>query len=469
MARGWRVLKRPPVAISIGVLLAFGIGAAVFFATRGPDASPTAGPSASPSASSSATPSPSPSPVVSIDANGRALPGFVATDPSLPEALPLPSGIWEKTGPGWVLATYRPSVTVTDDNGDVVSSETTKQVVYLVSPKGERYQALELDVASPIMIDSWSPRETSALVHACDAWGCYFGSGVQMTLDLTTGAMRPVTKPFEHGWVVLTGPDGVRLWAAATEELLGDLYLERDGGFAALDPLWQLTTGFPQLSQTVSPDGTRVGVTYFDASRRYATRAGALSLTTGAVTTFSPLEGDVACSPWHWVGATTLTVWCNDRGDGTDHYFVGDALTGVATPAGAPDYSVFPRVEHNFVAGPGTWAGPFSSTETESMEDYEPTVGIDAGGSVSELVLVDAVGARLEDVWAHEVVESVIYAEGQHESNDVQGVRTVVAYDLASKRQVVLLPAPPGGPTAGSEPEFGSASLTGVTSWAVAR
>src|SRR5690349_21533340 len=92
--------------------------------------------------------SPTPAPSITVDADGRALPGFVTVHQELPPALPAAPGTLETTGPGWSLQTYRPEVApVVTVSGVTPGFEPTVQVVYLVSPEGRRYQLLELDPA----------------------------------------------------------------------------------------------------------------------------------------------------------------------------------------------------------------------------------------------------------------------------------------------------------------------------------
>ena len=81
--------------------------------------------------------------------------------------------------------------------------------------------------------------------------------------------------------------------------------------------------------------------------------------------------------------------------------------------------------------------------------------------------LLDAAGTPLQTVWPSAEANGVAYFVGHQAAVDQGSPETVVAYDLASGRQTVLIPSPPGGPAA----EYGVSDLgraEGVTSWVVA-
>ncbi|MBN2177477.1 MAG: hypothetical protein JW722_07455 [Demequinaceae bacterium] len=193
--------------------------------------------SESPSSSPKASMSPSvltPSPEFTVI--GVSTPGEVTVAPSLLEALPLPEGIWDEAGDGWVLAGYAPSAS------DVPAEH---YVLYLVSPEGQRYQVLELDPDSGWQVLGWEGGESPALMVRRDdqgttEWGF---------LDLDSGRMSIVDTggiDWEyllgvnaHGQYVTRGYDSVA--GESTVQL-------RDRDFALVGTL-------PELGRLWSPGG----------------------------------------------------------------------------------------------------------------------------------------------------------------------------------------------------------------------
>ena len=332
---------------STAVLVIAGVTAAIL--TRGngdANASPEPSPSASASPSNSASPSPSsspsPSPTITIDANGRTLPGFVTVDPSLPDALPLPAGIWDQTGPGWVLATYRPSVSYYDFVGLAADEDMTKQVVYLVNPQGQRYQVLELDVNQPIRIESWLAGESSAIVRECGRWGCISGEGASRALDLRTGTTTLHGTPFQEGEVLLTLADGTRVWAGSVDPV-GGTTIERDGAFTSVGGDWHAFFG--DTSQP-SPNGTYLPLLSFDsdAGNSSTMRTAILTLATGTVTPLPGLDAAGNCWSNFWRSDGLLRVTCYDTAIGTGGAYLVDPKTGNATATGTSE--TYPMVRH---------------------------------------------------------------------------------------------------------------------------
>ena len=102
-----------------------------------------------------------------------------------------------------------------------------------------------------------------------------------------------------------------------------------------------------------------------------------------------------------------------------------------------------------------------------AADGYEHKVGVETDGTPREVPLVDDTGVMLAELKTRAAVDGKVYADGQRESGWLTGPLTVVVYDISMGSQVVLISAPPGGPTFGVSPDR-DVSLWGVTSWVVA-
>ncbi len=457
-----------PTTIIRGGLLA--ILATTMLAGCGSEApAPTASPTVDASASPSATPAPP-------TFTGGVAPGEVTIDPSLPDALPLPDGIWDDTGPGWVLATFRPSVYQwhrDDENAPDLSVEATVQVVYLVSPEGVRYQVLELDPSQAITVESWSAGESRAYVWYCPGTqDNYCDDGSTNILDLGTGAMAPTDAPPGADAVAFTLPGPMRVWTSNAQFIVSPgvdgTFLERNGEFTELGDGWTIQWG-------PSPDGAWLGLDHWEKNGdAYTTTGDALaSLVTGEMVAI-PEPTVIGCGFVEWREGGTLLLNClrDDEQDGItsseDVWFVFDPSTGAMTEIPRPVYSwEEPIVSHNVLVSPGVWAGGYGFGDPE-MWDLDATFGIDDHGTPIEVDIFDANGVRLETTGARTAVGGVVYISGQHAPGDMAGVASVIAYKPATGSQVVLLPEPPRGPTVDFRDAYGGVDVWGVTSWVVA-
>ena len=135
------------VVVGAGVIYGLGLrGAPPISATTSP----------SPSASPSITPSTSPSPS-DTDAAWPGFTGGLTVDPHVPNALPISRGVWASAGPGWAVISYREAWTKddVDDRGP--------QVVYLVSPEGQRYELVNVP-GDTVAVLAWEAGATSVPV-----------------------------------------------------------------------------------------------------------------------------------------------------------------------------------------------------------------------------------------------------------------------------------------------------------------
>lgn len=382
-----------------------------------------------------------------------ALPGEVTIDPGLPQALPLPDDIWDKTGPGWVLATYSPSVVWWNNDTQTLETALTHQVVYLVSPQGDRYQVLELDPHRMIDIESWTASENQAIIRETRLAATEAPAVIEI-LDLTTGAVEPYATPFPDGLVQVRAPDNVRVWDTVD---MG-AFIERDGDFTPIEAGWTL----PFLGAfALSPDDEWVPMVKFKVAGGSESWIGVLSLDSGSVNTFPALDDYGACFPTGWAEASLLSVSCVTDSSGAQRRLGIDVTTGSVT---VNSYTEPPpdayRVERQLWVSPGMWAGKYSIDEPEA--DMTNVIGVDAKGVLTEVVLGDAVGNPFETTHLVSAVNGILYLQGFAGANDSFIAENVVTYDPGTGQQVILLPSPPAGPGSGTDP-----GSWGVTSWVV--
>jgi hypothetical protein len=448
------------VVAALALLVAVG---AIWMATRphNTDAVPTIPPTATPSDE------PSGSPLASPSTTGIAVPGQVTVDASLPSALPLPADIWSKTGPGWVLATYSPAVITYagDANGPTV--ERTRQVIYLVSPAGTRYQVLELDPNDQVSISSWSAGENVAYIERCGAEAfCQTQTGPTDVLDLATGDATPSAGPAGADYIGLTLPGSTRLWfgfdpSGDAQPYAGEAFLDRGGSFASFGGGWTLPR--------TSPDGAWVSLQHWDPAPEGGSYAstGVLKVSSGAAAMSQEPEPGLSCQPYEWTDANKVLAWCTGDPAG-DRWFTVDPATLVSSEVASP----LPALEglsvsHDVPVAPGVWAGLYGIEGALMWTDPDGTVGIDDHGTLTKLVLVDASGVPLQTVWPSTAVNGVAYFVGHQADVDQGSPETVVAYDVKTGRQTVLVPSPPAGP-ASQVGASDTQQAVGVTSWAVA-
>ncbi len=408
---------------------------------------------------------PSGSPLASPSTTGVAVPGQVTVDPSLPSALPLPANIWSKTGPGWVLATYSPAVITYAGDANEPTVERTRQVVYLVSPTGTRYQVLELDPNDQLSISSWTAGEDVAYIEKCGAAAfCQTQTGPTYVLDLVSGATKPADAPAGADYVGLTLPDSARLWFRPSGDAYpyaGDGFLDRAGSFSNFGGGWTVPR--------TSPDGAWVSLQHWDpkpAGTEYAA-SGVLKVSTGAAQIAPAPEPGLSCQPYEWTDGNQVLEWCTGDPAG-DRWFTVDPATLVASEVASPlpaDAGL--SVSHDVSVTPGVWAGLYGIEGALMWTDADGTVGIDDHGTLTKLVLVDAAGAPLQTVWPRVAVNGVAYFVGHQAAVDQASPETVVAYNVKTGRQTVLVPSPPAGPAS----EVGvsdTQQAVGITSWVVA-
>lgn len=398
---------------------------------------------------------PVPEPTITVDANGRALPGFVTVSNELPGAQPLNSTAFADAGPGWVLTTFRPSVadvvTIDGASGGHVAKV---QVVYLVDPEGRRYQVLELDPATALVIDSWTPRETVAYVRACQGFDC--AAAPTQVLDLTTGELSP--SPMGASMVVgATLPGSVRWW--------------QDGTSAALESNGTVTPfGRAWAASSASPSGRYLAVTRTDNySAQTSAGLALVDTATGDITDVAmlwpePIEG---CLVFRWRPDDTVDIACEDPARGATRVFaIGPGAdeakeNKTASPA-VPDEG--PWVSPDVVLAEGVWAGVYTPDAQARSNTLHPQVGVARNGGFERLAVPD------DMAWSARIVavrDGSLYIEAEANRDRAPGLTTAWRYSLEEQRWYPLVPLPPGGPTRGLVAAEG-APAWGMTSWVVA-
>jgi hypothetical protein len=423
-----------------------------------------ASPDANPSSTASPDASPSVSGTTTIGPDGMTLAGRVTVEPFLPDALPLPTGIWDRTGPGWVLATYLPSWT--DMNSYTIHTLDT-QVVYLVSPDGTRYQVAELDPAQPLWIDSWSAGESTAFVRACWDAACMGGTGDTMILDLNTGTLSTEGVPFSGGWVRTTLAGHVRVWDIEGQDPVAG-FIEHDGAFMQLGE-------DGMLPGDVSPGGTWIIAGHYWGDG--IDEAGVYSMATGEPIALPSWDG-VPCYAQRWEDDDHVVVSCGTDtrvGSGFGDYDpdapppevrpyrLVDLSTGASTATTDPWDTENGGLAWRIVSiSPHVWAG--YQANGSSMP------GIEDHGLVRELTVTAPNGDALDGATARASVDSVLYLEGyrmyDYDSNSFSA-RIIFTQNLVTGTKVLLLPEPSDASTPELTPRADT-TVRGVTSWVVA-
>jgi hypothetical protein len=428
------------------------LAAAVALATLTACDTPSAGPTPTPTFSYS---SPSPAPTNTTDANGRALPGFVTVSQDLPPAQAAPEGLLATTGPGWSLQSYRPQVDpVNTVEGVLPGIAATVQVVYLVSPEGKRYQLLELDPATPIVIESWSAGDTIAYVTQCDPIDCDPTAPAEV-LDLLTGTLSPAAGIDVSMHVGATLPRSVRWWQNANSAAA----LDSGGHVVTVKQDW--------VAASTSPDGDYLAVVRAGQYSPYASAGTAIvSTATGLATDLSSLwEEPLRCTPFRWRADDALDVSCWDPERLAWRVFaVGPGAKEMkenkSATATAPDDG--PWVQPDFFVTDGVWAGPYTADGAARKVPVDAAIGLARNAGFEQLVVPDAAVGAARIV---AVVNGEIFVEATQATN--LSLKTAWVYDLASSRWLEIGPLPPAGGTRGLLASEGSPA-SGMTSFVVA-
>ncbi|WP_062318170.1 hypothetical protein [Demequina maris] len=248
-----RVRAAVTSAASVLVVAAVGAGAYALVPDRAPApvaVTPSASATPTPTPSISASPTATPSPERTLDDPGFA--GTVTESDHLPSAEAITPEVWASAGSGWSLVTYQ------ERWYDGEDWPTGPQVVYLISPHGERYQLIELPGDVTYEVYGWEPGATTATAVRTSGEGLEpeafstFG-----TLDLVTGAYSDGTEAIPEGtgwWSRLTLDEaGAPVFRAGSLGLDSpSMYFTVDGGSTAA---WQPAADLPDALSQVQNDG----------------------------------------------------------------------------------------------------------------------------------------------------------------------------------------------------------------------
>jgi len=405
----------------------------------------------------SSTPSltvPSPQATASADAVGRALPGFVTLSPDLPTARGASLNVLASTGPGWSLQTYRPQVEPrTGVGGGTPGVQAKVQVLYLVSPAGERYQLLELDPAVPLVIDSWSAGESVAYVTQCEPLACDPTAPTQ-ALNLLTGQLSPVDFIDEDMHIGATVAGGHRWWHGEQGSAL-----ETAGHLVRSSHNWR--------AASASPDGKLLAVWEGDEFSTSLTGGmEVVNVATGVSTNIAALWPEpLECTPFRWRADNALDLSCYDSiSDAWRVFTVGphaqvmkENQAATATP---PDEG--PWVQPSFFVSDGVWAGRYTATAAERVASATASIGLARNGSFEALTVPDAAAGNARIVAS---VAGTVFVEAAQANNP--SLTTAWSFDVASSTWTELGALPPAGATRGPLVERGLPAQ-GMTSWAIA-
>ena len=407
---------------------------------------------------------PSPVPTVTVDADRRALPGYVTESGELPPAQQAPTTLLDQATAGWSLATYRPSVAPVVTVGGVVPGyDATVQVVYLISPEGQRFQLLDLDPTVPIVIDSWTAGESIAYVRQCEPLDCDPATPTQQ-LNLATGEISPLALDVAGMRVGATLPGSVRFWADGATRAA----LETDGRLTGYPVSW--------TAVSASPDGLYLAVERArDESPLLSAGLAVVNAETGRLTDIAMLWPEpLQCTAFRWRADDTLDISCYDPareewrvfavGPGAEQMVENKSATATPPAEG-------PWVEPDFFVSDDAWAGPYTADAAARLVSTSTAVGLARNAGFEPLAVPDA------GVGTARVVASAngsVYVEAEQGSRAESqagapqiGLKSVWRYDLAADRWYELAPLPPGGPTRGLLASQG-APASGLTSLVVA-
>ena len=263
-----------------------------------PVASPSAGQSTGVTPTKTATATPSPS------ASAHVI-GTVTTDPNLPPAKPLESGLLASAGEGWSLVRY-------GGTQSVEPSTEGPQILYLVSPDGDVYEARNLGTSGDFRLADWAPGSSRVLLERGAVQ-----AGEEPTLevlDLETGAsVGSFTLPTDEGTTdpTFTRPTGQNVVVSTT--------LGANGWLRRYSPTGQqLATLLSDTDPNLPPDAIinfhPIWIYGQDGTFAVVNYRGLRRISSdGATTTMIPLPaGTVECWPTRWWDASRLLARCDD-------------------------------------------------------------------------------------------------------------------------------------------------------------
>lgn len=412
----------------------------------------------------------SPSPVSSAPAPTATHDGSDAAGGlGLPPTVPLPSGVLEQAGPGWVLGLYQPDTDAAYATGDAVVPP-VRQTVVLAAPDGTVYRVVDLDLTADlppgaayrsVRLLDWRPGATTALVQA---WTMPIGLGEDQgdasvytplyDLDLSTGALtlspddlgRPAgpaegTVPF-----AATVAQGHPVWVVPSSS---GARLEYQGRSTDLPP--------GNGGYLVSPDGSSL-----------LTGGAVVDLATMTVVDTLPAEGPAGqCLPLSWWSADEVLARCSDgdpyadsgRGESRWTSFRVGELGGAGTVVRQavddplPDAGGALLADH-FVAFAGHDIAHGSEVGLWTLADGDLSVLAPAADSAGWALMGPAPGPAVRGTPDRVLVATLPVGST---------VLRLVAIDASGAVSTVL------GAPGGTPPDGSAAWADGLTSWVVGR
>lgn len=347
---------------------------------------------------------------------------------------------WEQVGPGWMLAVWTP-VTPHMPGSEFAPGEPTPEtatdVLYLVSPAGDRYSITEFPPADDAKnLLEWSPDGTRALFTSS------YGSGAAATsIDLHTGARTSV--PVD-GTPAYTLPDGKALLVSTSYngDKPGTLKrIDMAGNEQFVYPTEDLG-GAGQFSGDYleSPDGTQLVLGTANLGNEIVPRTDNSLVVMGndgtIIRTLPAPMPKAKCSPVKWSAPEVILTHCDvQRGGGEQLWKVPldggqpTALTAVNTHDDAPgfegnygNWNVFETSSGTFLPTAGACGTSFVArltpdghTEKVNIPGLKDSASL-AGTTGDKLVIVGQVGCG--------------------------GGTSLVSYDPAANSSTVLLGPP---------------------------
>lgn len=393
--------------------------------------------------------------------------GLVAapTVPGLPDRFLMPDGLVQRTGPGWVLATYAaPDPDQPDQNLDAVLLVSPDDVVFQVALL---HHAVLVDPTRPpgygaeMTIDSWVPGAVTAQVTVLTYSGDSPGNEATrtQTLDLRTGDLGAADTVVPDGALPLGTVGSTPMWAS-DDPSTPTLVLGTPDG-----PVDTGVLAFPQ-SLLASPDARHVL-----ASSRV------VDVATGAVLGQLP-QGDGPngyCATAGWWTAQSVLLECGDQ-----DWVTGAWVAGTSSPSDLRLVSV--PIDRLDAAGTvvgdagstllnpycGAWlrdgAVAVAGAAKDASGTYAPAaLLVHADGSTTPLAPADA-RPDLTQVTVRAAGGRLVVARSSY--SPASGIESgeLTSYDGAGGSPHVLLALPQ---TDGASTD--QTRSAGVTSWILAR
>jgi hypothetical protein len=321
---------------------------------------------------------------------------------------------WSQVGPGWMLAVWTPVTPHMPGNqpppGD---PETATDVLYLVSPAGDRYSITEFPAGegTPDIVD-WSGDGSHALLTPQ-----YGEGGDAISLDLHTGARSTIPKT---GTLEYTRPDGKALLSSTgfNGDEPGTLKrIDMSGSEQFVYPTKDLG-GAGQFSghYIESPDGTQLVLGTANLGNEIVPRTDNSLVVMGndgsIVRTLPAPMPKAMCSPVKWWTPNVILTHCDAEGSGGEQLWEvpldgGEptALTAVNSHDSAPgfegnygNWNAFQTANGTFLPTAGACGTTFVSkltpdghTERVKIPGVSDSADL-AGVSGETLVIVGQVG-----------------------------------------------------------------------------